>query len=63
MKTKQVVSTVGLVMLVAHVAAVIVDEERYLGNLARWRAYPTRANLLRLLVAEGILIKDLSWFL
>jgi hypothetical protein len=56
-------STAGAVTLLLHLAALIKDGERYQANLARWQADPTRANLLRFLLAEGILVKDLGWLL
>lgn len=59
MKNKAAV--VGGVLLVWHLLSLIKDAERWQFNLARYQARPTGANLVKLLVAEGMLISDLRW--
>jgi hypothetical protein len=63
MKANQIARLICLGALAWHVASLVQDAERYRLNLARWRAAPTGSNLLRLLIAEGVLIKDLGWLL
>jgi hypothetical protein len=63
MKNKQVLTTLGAVAVIWHVLSVIQDAERCKFNLQRWRAAPTSGNLIKLLVAEGVLIKDIGWLL
>lgn len=63
MKSKQLASAVGLIALGWHVLSIMVDAERCKANLNRWRADPSRENLIRLAFAEGVLIKDIGWLL
>jgi hypothetical protein len=58
MKPKQFAALV----LVWHFVSLAKDAERYRLNLARWHAAPTGRNLVRLLLAEGILIEDITAF-
>ncbi len=60
MKPKELAALVGIVGLVWHVLSVAKDAERYEVNLNRWRTAPTGRNLFRLLLAEGILIEDIT---
>lgn len=43
-----------------HVFALVKDEESFVANWRNYKARPTGANLVRLLVAEGVFIKDLG---
>lgn len=63
MDKKQVAIAIGALAVVWHVASVISDAERSKANWNRWRAVPSTANLIRLIAAEGILIKDIGWLL
>lgn len=62
MKSKEIAVAIGVLGLAWHVLSVIKDAERYDSNLTRWRSAPTGRNLVSLLLAEGILIEDISWF-
>lgn len=62
MKSKEIAVAIGVLGLAWHVLSVIKDAERYDVNLTRWRSAPTGRNLVSLLLAEGILIEDISWF-
>lgn len=62
MKPKEVATFIGVVGLIWHALSLVKDAERYEVNLARWRSAPTGRNLVSLLLAEGILIEDISWF-
>ena len=61
MDKKQVAIAIGVLAAVWHVASIISDAERYQANWSRWQAAPTPANLIRLLVAEGVFIDDIGW--
>ncbi len=61
MSKKEIAVVIGVLAAAWHIASFIADAKRYRVNRARWRAAPTKANLIRLLVAEGILIKDIGW--
>ncbi len=61
MSKKQIAVVIGVLAAAWHIASFIADAERYRANRARWQAAPTKANLIRLLVAEGILINDIRW--
>jgi hypothetical protein len=63
MKTKQVLTTLGAVAVIWHVLSLVKDAEQCKINMLRWRAAPTTSNLVKLLVAEGALIKDVGWLL
>lgn len=62
MKSKEITVAIGVLGLAWHVLSVVKDAERYEVNLTRWRLAPTGRNLVSLLLAEGILIDDISWF-
>jgi hypothetical protein len=62
MKPKEIAAVIGFVGLAWHVLSLVKDAERYEINLNRWRSAPTGRNLVGLLLAEGILIEDISWF-
>jgi hypothetical protein len=62
MKPKDIAVAVGVFSLAWHVLSLVKDAERYEANLTGWRSVPTSRNLVRLLLAEGILIEDISWF-
>ena len=62
MKSKEIAVAIGVVGLAWHVLSLVKDAERYEVNLARWRSVPTGRNLVGLLLAEGLLIEDVSWF-
>lgn len=51
-----------LVVLAAvyHACTFAADAEAYVKNLRRLGADPSMANLIRVVVAEGVLIKDLG---
>lgn len=51
-----------LLVLTWHFTSLVKDAERYKVNLARWCAAPTGRNLVRLVLAEGILIEDITSF-
>lgn len=53
MNRNQVAVVMGVLAAAWHIASFIADAERYRVNRARWQAAPTRANLIRLLVAEN----------
>jgi hypothetical protein len=59
MKPKELTT---LIVFAWHLASLVKDVERYQLNLALWRAAPTGRNLVRLALAEGILIKDITSF-
>jgi hypothetical protein len=59
MKPKEVTA---LIVLAWHFVSLVKDVERYQLNLALWRAAPTGRNLVRLALAEGIIIKDITAF-
>jgi hypothetical protein len=59
--SKNQASVIAVIAAVWHAAAIIKDAERYQANWARWQATPTAGNLIRLLVAEGILVRDIGW--
>ena len=52
----------ALIVVAWHFLSLAKDAERYKFNLARWRAAPTGRNLVRLVLAEGILIEDITSF-
>jgi hypothetical protein len=62
LKSKEIAVAIGVLGLAWHVLSVVKDAERYEVNLTRWRSAPTSRNLVSLLLAEGILIEDISWF-
>lgn len=62
MKPREVAALIGVIGVVWHVLSLAKDAERYEFNLARWRAAPTGRNLFRLVLAEGILIEDITSF-
>jgi hypothetical protein len=43
-----------------HLSTLVADTEAYLANLRRFGAKPTGWNLVRVLIAEGVLLKDLG---
>jgi hypothetical protein len=62
MKPKEVATLIGVIGLVWHCLSLLKDADRYEVNLVRWRAAPTGRNLVRLALAEGILIDDIALF-
>jgi hypothetical protein len=62
MKPKEVAALIGVIGLVWHCLSLLKDADHYEVNLARWRAAPTGRNLVRLALAEGILIDDIASF-
>lgn len=62
MKPKEAAALIGVIGLVWHFLSAVRDADRYEANLAQWRAVPTGRNLVRLLLAEGILIDDIATF-
>ena len=58
-KTPSLLNLAPLVVLY-HLVAVVKDLESWQANCKRFAADPDLANLLRLLLAEGVLIKDLG---
>lgn len=48
------------VLLAYHLLSLMKDAESWETNRKRYQADPTTANLLRLLLAEGVFIKDLG---
>lgn len=62
MKPKEIVALVGVIGVVWHIASLFKDADRYQVNLARYQATPSTRNLVRLLLAEGILIADITSF-
>jgi hypothetical protein len=63
MNAKQLAAAVGLIAVAWHVVAIAQDAERCKANLDRWLANPTVADFVRLLAAEGVLIKDIGFLL
>lgn len=63
MSGKNVVGAAAFGLFVYHLIALAVDAERWQVNNRRYQAVPNRANLLRLLLAEGVLIKDVGFLL
>ena len=63
MNGKQAATLLGLLVVGWHVWSFVEDAEQYKRNLARWRVTPTALNLARLVVAEGVLIKDVGWLM
>jgi hypothetical protein len=62
MNPKEVAVLIGVIGLIWHAVSLLNDAERYKVNLARWNASPTGRNLVRLVLAEGILISDITAF-
>lgn len=62
-KTTGAVGIVGMSFVALHLLAALADLEQCKANLNRWQANPTVANLIKLALAEGVLIKDLGWLL
>jgi hypothetical protein len=60
-KTTGALGIVGVGFVALHILAARADLEQYKINLKRWQASPTLANLIKLALAEGVLIKDLGW--
>lgn len=48
------------VLFAYHVASLVKDAETWRTNLKRYQADRTPANLLRLLLVEGVFVKDLG---
>jgi hypothetical protein len=48
------------VLLAYHLLSLVKDAESWETNRKRYRADPSTVNLLRLLLAEGVFIKDLG---
>lgn len=61
MNKKELAALAGVAMLAWHALSLVSDAERYWQNLARYRSAPSLANFIKLLVAEGVLIRDLGW--
>lgn len=61
MDKKQIAVAIGLLAAAWHIASLVSDAERYGANWRRWQVAPTMANLIKLLVAEGVLIEDIGW--
>ena len=53
-------SVLVILAAVYHVCTLAADTEAYVKNLRRLGANPNLANLIRVVVAEGVLIKDLG---
>jgi hypothetical protein len=62
MKPKEAAVIVGVITVIWHLVSLLEDVERYKLNLAQWRGAPTGRNLVRLALAEGILIEDIASF-
>lgn len=54
---------IGLLVLAYHAAMLAADAKQVKANVRRYRTRPSRENLIRLAVAEGVLIKDVGQFL
>lgn len=63
MTAKQAAGVAAAVLFVYHLVALAKDDQRWHANRRRYQANPNRANLLRLLLAEGVLIKDIGFLL
>lgn len=63
MTAKQAAGLGTLAFFLYHLVTFAMDEERWQVNRRRYQANPNRANLIRLLVAEGVLIKDIGFLL
>lgn len=50
-------------LFVYHVVALMKDAERWSANLKQYRAQPDAGNFVRLLLAEGILLKDVGFLM
>lgn len=61
MSGKNVATLAGWALLIWHGLSLVEDAERYKRNLDRYNAVPTLPNLVKLMVAEGVLIGDLRW--
>ena len=61
MNRKEMTVLAGLVLAAWHALSIMKDAERCRYNLARYNAAPTLPNLVKLAVAEGVLISDLRW--
>jgi hypothetical protein len=61
MSGKEFAALAGYGLLAWHLLSLVADAKRCKLNLARYRAAPTGANLIKLLAAEGALIGDLRW--
>ncbi len=62
MKPKEIAALVGIIGLIWHIVSLLSDANRYQLNLTRYRAAPNSSNLVKLLLAEGILIEDITSF-
>lgn len=60
MATKQLTPVIGAALVCMHLMAIIKDVERYKLNLGKFVAAPTLRSFASLLVAEGVLIRDLD---
>ena len=60
MNTKRSIATLSVIAVIWHVVSISQDIERYKLNLHRWQAAPTRTNLFKLLVAEGVVTRDIG---
>jgi hypothetical protein len=60
MNRKEMTVLLGLAGLAWHALSIMKDFDRWKLNLDRYSAQPTVPNLVRLAVAEGVLISDLS---
>lgn len=47
-------------LLAYHVITLIADTEKYVANVRRFVATPSAWNLVRVLIAEGVILKDLG---
>jgi hypothetical protein len=61
MSKGELAALAGIVLLAWHVASILADAQRCERNLARFSAAPTLPNFVKLALAEGALIGDLSW--
>lgn len=52
--------TILFLVALYHVGTLIADTETYVANVRRFGANPTIPNFIRVVAAEGVLIKDLN---
>ncbi|SEM21637.1 hypothetical protein [Streptacidiphilus jiangxiensis] len=54
------VTPVAMAFALYHLVTIVIDAETCMNNLRAYQARQSGANLARLLLAEGVLIKDLG---
>jgi hypothetical protein len=61
--TKGLAIGAGVLVVAWHLLAIAKDVEQWQVNYRRWQADPSNENALKVLLAEGMLVKDVGGLL